>query len=284
MVLLVTSFLFLRNLAQTHAANPGFDTSHTLVAQVSFVEQRYTAEGRARRCCRTAAERIEALPGFERASFSLGMPLTIRHGRTSGAPGLASRATARQARVRRAIGRRTWWARATSRRSAFRCARAATSRRAMRRLAARGRRQRGVRRGATSRARRAAGPAPHAARARPTPEPCGDRRRRRQRQVPHAGRGARWRRSTSRIAQRPGGGRFVHVVARAAARSDAAIAAMTRAIGDLDRPRPSTCGRCGDAGVCVPAEPVGAALLGSLGAIGLTLADGRAVRACSPTR
>jgi putative ABC transport system permease protein len=84
MVLLVTSFLFLRNLARAHTANPGFDTAHTLVAQVSFVEGRYTAEGRTK-LLQAAATRVQTLPGFERASFSLGIPLTVRNGRTSGA-------------------------------------------------------------------------------------------------------------------------------------------------------------------------------------------------------
>jgi putative ABC transport system permease protein len=82
-VLLVASLLFLRNLARSHAMNPGFDTSRTLVALVSFVEHRYTAETRLT-LLRGAVERVEALPGIERATFALGMPLTIRHGRTSG--------------------------------------------------------------------------------------------------------------------------------------------------------------------------------------------------------
>jgi predicted permease len=82
-VLLVASLLFLRNLARTHTMNPGFDTSRTLAALVSFVEHRYTAETRLA-LLRGAVERVEALPGIERATFAFGMPLTIRHGRTSG--------------------------------------------------------------------------------------------------------------------------------------------------------------------------------------------------------
>src|SRR4029453_6187886 len=82
MVLLVTSFLFLRNLARTHAAAPGFETSNLLVAEVSLVEQRHTVESRTQ-LLQDAATRIEALPGFARASFSRGIPLTIRHGATS---------------------------------------------------------------------------------------------------------------------------------------------------------------------------------------------------------
>jgi predicted permease len=82
-VLLVASLLFLRNLARTHVMNPGFDTSRTMVALVSLVEHRYTAQTRLA-LLRNAVERVEALPGIERATFALGMPLTIRHGRTSG--------------------------------------------------------------------------------------------------------------------------------------------------------------------------------------------------------
>jgi putative ABC transport system permease protein len=84
-VLLVASFLFLRNLARTHVMNPGFDTWRTMVGRVSLVEHRYTAETRLA-LLRDAVERVEALPGIERATFAMGMPLTIFHGRTSGSP------------------------------------------------------------------------------------------------------------------------------------------------------------------------------------------------------
>ena len=82
-VLLVASFLFLRNLARTNVMDPGFDVSRSIVAQVSLVEHRYTTETRIA-MLRAAVDRVEALPGVERATFALGMPLTIFHGRTSG--------------------------------------------------------------------------------------------------------------------------------------------------------------------------------------------------------
>jgi predicted permease len=82
--LVVTALLFARNLSLARTSSPGFDTTKTLVAQVGLVEQRYTPETRLA-MLEAAVERVEALPGVERASFSFGMPLSIRHGRTSGA-------------------------------------------------------------------------------------------------------------------------------------------------------------------------------------------------------
>ena len=82
--LLVTALLFVRNLALASSSNPGFDTTRTLVARVGLVDSRYTPETRAA-FLQATVDRLEALPGVERAAFAFGMPLTIRHGRTSGA-------------------------------------------------------------------------------------------------------------------------------------------------------------------------------------------------------
>ena len=83
--LVVTALLFVRNLSMAQRSSPGFDTTRTLVAQIGLVESRYTPERRIA-YLQDVVDRVDALPGVERAAFAFGMPLTVRHGRTSGAP------------------------------------------------------------------------------------------------------------------------------------------------------------------------------------------------------
>jgi predicted permease len=83
LVLLLTGVLFLRNLGRAHHLDPGFDTAQTIVAQISFVEGRYTPETRAA-FLHEATERLTAIPGIRSATFARGVPLTMRSGVRTG--------------------------------------------------------------------------------------------------------------------------------------------------------------------------------------------------------
>ena len=81
-VLLVTAFLFLRNMARSQVTDPGFEIQHALVAQVGFVRGQPNAEQLA--LLERATDRVASIPGIERAAFSNAVPLTVYSGGTSG--------------------------------------------------------------------------------------------------------------------------------------------------------------------------------------------------------
>jgi len=83
LTLLITATLFVRNLARTQSLDAGFDTAHTAVAQVAFVQDRYSRDVRDA-IVETALERVRAIPGVVSAAATTGVPLTIRGGSTSG--------------------------------------------------------------------------------------------------------------------------------------------------------------------------------------------------------
>jgi predicted permease len=83
LTLLITATLFVRNLTRTQSLDAGFDTAHTAVAQVAFVQDRYSREARDA-MIETALDRVRAIPGVSSAAATTGVPLTIRGGRTTG--------------------------------------------------------------------------------------------------------------------------------------------------------------------------------------------------------
>jgi predicted permease len=83
LTLLITATLFVRNLARTQSLDAGFDTAHTAVAQVAFVQDRYSREARDA-IVETALERVRAVPGVVSAAATTGVPLTVRGGSTNG--------------------------------------------------------------------------------------------------------------------------------------------------------------------------------------------------------
>ena len=83
LVLLLTAFLFLRNLGRARELNPGFDIARTIVAEISFVEGRHDTAARAV-FLDAATKRLSAMPGMRAAAYAHAMPLTLRSGTTTG--------------------------------------------------------------------------------------------------------------------------------------------------------------------------------------------------------
>lgn len=76
-VLLSTGFLFVHNLLRATAMNPGFDVQHTIWAYVRLVPDKYSDPSQAKQMSlvNTALEQIRALPGVESAAITRGVPL-----------------------------------------------------------------------------------------------------------------------------------------------------------------------------------------------------------------
>jgi predicted permease len=81
LVLLTTSFLFLRSLLYVGTVQPGFDIDHTLTAKVSLEKTRYTRE-QGYLFFEQAMDRLANVPGVESVSVAYPSPLggdAIRH-------------------------------------------------------------------------------------------------------------------------------------------------------------------------------------------------------------
>ncbi len=81
-ILLVTAFLFVRNLARSEIANPGFEVRRGLVAQLGFLQGRADAERVA--SLQAAVDRVRAMPGIEAAAYAAAVPLTVYSGSSNG--------------------------------------------------------------------------------------------------------------------------------------------------------------------------------------------------------
>ena len=74
-LLLSAGFLFLRNLMEATALNPGFDVDRTLWAAMRLVPEKYSDQLKTQALAHTALEALRALPGVEAASIASTVPL-----------------------------------------------------------------------------------------------------------------------------------------------------------------------------------------------------------------
>ncbi len=74
-VLLVTGFLFVRNMTKAMTMSPGFDADHTVWALMRLVPEKYTTVAQTRSVINNALNELRALPGAESASIARVVPL-----------------------------------------------------------------------------------------------------------------------------------------------------------------------------------------------------------------
>jgi predicted permease len=74
-VLLCTGFIFLRNLMLASGTRPGFDTEHTLWSYMRLVPESYPDAAKVRILAASALERLRGLPGVESAAICRVVPL-----------------------------------------------------------------------------------------------------------------------------------------------------------------------------------------------------------------
>ena len=74
-VLLTTGFLFVRNMARSMTMSPGFDAEHATWAYMRLVPEKYTRPETTRALVRSALSELRTLPGVEAASIATVVPL-----------------------------------------------------------------------------------------------------------------------------------------------------------------------------------------------------------------
>jgi predicted permease len=74
-VLLTTGFLFVRNMTRSMTMSPGFDAQHTAWAYVRLVPEKYTTAEQKQNLVRNALGELRALPGVASASIACIVPL-----------------------------------------------------------------------------------------------------------------------------------------------------------------------------------------------------------------
>ena len=74
-VLLATGFLFLRNMTKATTLSPGFDADHALWAYTRLVPEKYSSPEKTRAFITSALDQLRSLPGVEAASIARAVPL-----------------------------------------------------------------------------------------------------------------------------------------------------------------------------------------------------------------